>query len=135
MDAGKWLSEPSGIILRLHLPIEADRRGAYLRWSRSSCDISVLTAAVSYKISGGKMNGLKVAMGGLGPKARRFPELEALFEGRPLLPREDIEKSVMPLLKPIDDVRGSAVFKRLRGAALLADALHRAAIDPPEAAS
>jgi CO/xanthine dehydrogenase FAD-binding subunit len=66
-------------------------------------------------------------LGGLGPRARRFPELEALFEGSPLPPREKMESAVSPLLKPIDDLRASADFKRLRGAQLVADALCDAA--------
>jgi CO/xanthine dehydrogenase FAD-binding subunit len=62
-------------------------------------------------------------MGGLSPHARRFPELENLFEGAPLPDKAAIEAAAAPLFAPVDDVRGSAAFKRLRAAALLADVL------------
>jgi CO/xanthine dehydrogenase FAD-binding subunit len=66
-------------------------------------------------------------MGGLGPRARRFPELEALFEGRPLPSVDETEAAIAKLIDPIGDLRGSAAFKRLRASALLADALRAAA--------
>jgi CO/xanthine dehydrogenase FAD-binding subunit len=99
----------------------------YRRWNRVSCDLSVLGAAVAYELADGKIRGLRLALGGLGPKARRFPELETLFEGKVLPDREEIESTVRPFLHPIDDLRASAAFKRLRGAQLLADALLDAA--------
>ena len=105
------------------MPLLEGRRATYRRWNRAACDLSVLGVAVAYGIESGRVDGLRIALGGLGPKARRFPVLEALFEGRPLPAREEIEAAAAPLLKPIDDLRASAAFKRLRGAQLLADAL------------
>lgn len=113
----------SDLVLRVFLPLLEGRRASYRRWNRAACDLSVLGVAVAYGIEGSSVDGLRIALGGLGPKARRFPVLEALFEGRPLPAREDIEAAAAPLLKPIDDLRASAAFKRLRGAQLLADAL------------
>ena len=128
-----WLDEreasparASDLALRVVLPARAGMRAAYRRWNRVSCDLSVLGAAVAFGLEGDCVVGLRVALGGLGPKARRFPELEALFEGRRLPSREEIESAVSPILRPIDDLRASAAFKRLRGAQLLADALTEA---------
>jgi len=128
-------TDSSDLLLRVLVPVEEGRRAAYRRWNRVSCDLSVLGAAVSYELEasprgspfGGAVRRLRIALGGLGPKARRFPALEALFQGRPLPSREEIEAAAAPLLKPIDDLRASAAFKRLRGAQLLADALLEAA--------
>jgi CO/xanthine dehydrogenase FAD-binding subunit len=128
-------TDSSDLLLRVLVPIKEGRRAAYRRWNRVSCDLSVLGAAAAYELeaspkgspSGGAVRGLRIALGGLGPKARRFPALEALFQGRPLPSREEIEAAAAPLLKPIDDLRASAAFKRLRGAQLLADALIEAA--------
>lgn len=113
----------SDLLLRVFVPLMEGRRASYRRWNRAACDLSVLGASVAYGIENGSVDGLRIALGGLGPKARRFPVLEALFEGRPLPSRSEIEAAVAPLLKPIDDLRASAAFKRLRGAQLLADAL------------
>lgn len=121
-----WLAKPSGLLLGASMRVENGRGTAYRRWARTACDLAVLTASVSLTVQGGAIAGLRIALGGLGPHAMRFPELEALFEGKPLPAREAIESTVAPLLSPIDDLRGSAAFKRLRAAALLADALHDA---------
>jgi CO/xanthine dehydrogenase FAD-binding subunit len=138
-----WLSEreapPSrstDLILGVLVPLRGGIRALYSRWNRVSCDLSVLGAAVAYSLDNACVAGLRIALGGLGPKARRRPELEALFEGRPLPSRAEIEKAAAPLLKPVADLRASAEFKRLRGSQLLADALvdaHR--MDPAEARS
>ena len=124
-------SDSSDLLLRVLVPIIEGRRAAYRRWNRVSCDLSVLGAAASYELEasprgspfGGAVRGLRIALGGLGPKARRFPALEALFQGKPLPTREDIEAATAPLLRPIDDLRASAAFKRLRGAQLLASVI------------
>lgn len=122
-----WLAEPRGIILELHARVEADRKAASLRWGRSACDLAVLTVAAGFRPGpAGSIEGLRVAIGGAGPRARRFPEIEALLEGRALPPKAEIEGLAARLLPAVDDHRGGAAFKRLRGAALLADALHDA---------
>jgi CO/xanthine dehydrogenase FAD-binding subunit len=122
------------LALRVILPLRSGELACYRRWNRVSCDLSVLGAAVAYRFEGDAIVGLRLALGGLGPRARRFPELEALFEGRPLPTREGIETAVAPLLKPIDDLRASAAFKRLRGAQLVAEALLEATPVAPRGA-
>jgi CO/xanthine dehydrogenase FAD-binding subunit len=124
----------SDLILRVLVPLREGRLAAYRRWNRVSCDLSVLGAAAAFELEGQSgsaprgraIKDLRLALGGLGPRARRFPAIEALFEGRPLPSREEIEAAVSPLLEPIGDLRASAAFKRLRGAQLVADALHAA---------
>ncbi len=125
-----WLDRPKGLIVDVIIPLETGRRSAFRRWGRTACDISILTAAVSYRLEGGAMRELRIAAGGLGPRARLFPEIERLFEGKPLPRRADAEAAIAPLLSPVDDLRGSAAFKRLRGAGLIADALAGAVEEP-----
>lgn len=115
------------LITRIFIPMRAGTRAAYRRWSRTACDLSLLSAATAFTLEGSRAKGLKIALGGLGPRARRRPDLEALFEGRELPGREAIEASVISLLEPLGDLRGSAEFKALRGAQLVADALLEAA--------
>jgi probable selenate reductase FAD-binding subunit len=116
-------SRRDDLVLGVTLRLDPSIRAAYRRWNRASCDLSVLGAACAYRLEDGRARGLRLALGGLGPKARRRPDVEALFEGRALPSREEIEETVSPLLHPIDDMRASAAFKRLRGAQLIADAL------------
>jgi putative selenate reductase FAD-binding subunit len=116
-------SRKDDLVLTVALRLDPSVCATYRRWNRVACDLSVLGAACSYRLESGKLHGLRLALGGLGPKARRFPAIERLFEGAALPSREEIEATSAPLLNPIDDLRASAAFKRLRGAQLIADAL------------
>lgn len=118
-----WLAEPSGIVTYVEIPAAPGLRAAYARWSRTACDLSVLTCAVSYVSDGGAVRNVRIACGGLDARSRCFPELERLFEGLPLPGRDEAAAAVAPALKPISDLRGSAAFKRLRAAELVAEAL------------
>lgn len=131
VTAAEWQAASTaekGLIAGIEFELPASRRFAVGRYARSSCDVAVLTCAASAELGdvghGGRaLRGLRIAMGGLSPHARRFPELESLFEGTPLPEKAAIEAAAAPLFTPVDDVRGSAAFKRLRAAALLADVL------------
>jgi probable selenate reductase FAD-binding subunit len=134
-----WLAAPEGLVVSARLKLPLGRRAANLRWGRTACDLSVITVAVAYTLSRTAVGGgsseapallldTRVVIGGLGPRARRFPEIEKLLDLKPLPAKAEIEAAVAPLLSPIDDHRGSAAFKRLRAAALVADALHDAEV-------
>jgi probable selenate reductase FAD-binding subunit len=135
-----WLAErdqgaarSADLVLRVIVPTPKGRYAAYRRWNRVSCDLSVLGAAAAYELEGGRVSKLRIALGGLGPKSRRFPRLERLFENSPLPGRGEIEAAVAPLLEPISDLRASAAFKRLRESQLIADAIVDAQQVGPEA--
>jgi CO/xanthine dehydrogenase FAD-binding subunit len=120
------------IVLNIQFSLGAHRHAAYRRWNRVSCDLSVLGAAVAFEMESDLVKNLRIALGGLGPRARLFPELASLFEGTELPTREAVEAATAPLLHPIDDLRASAAFKRLRASQLLAEALLDAASDRSE---
>jgi len=121
-----WLARPEGLVLTVSVPVTAGVRASSLRSSRTACDIATGTAACAYRLEGGKLTDLRIAAGGFGPHAVLRADLAALFEGKPLPAKADIEKAVLPLLTARADLRGSAEYKQVRGAALLADALHAA---------
>lgn len=124
-----WLAAPEGLVLGVLIPAQpAGSRVAAVRASRTACDLATATAAARYALEGGTVIGLRVAMGGFGPRASLRPDLASLFEGKALPPKAEIEAAVRPLLSAKADQRGSAEYKRARGAALLADALHHAEV-------
>ena len=130
VGAAEWqamAAEERGIVAAVEFAAPAARRFAFSRYARTSCDVAVLTCAASAEFEAGEggpaARGLRIAMGGLSPHARRFPELERLFEGAALPDKAAIEAAAAPLLSPVADARGSAEFKRARAAALLADVL------------
>ena len=129
MAAAEWMAAPRGLLTAIEFPLGPKAhpvKAAYGRYARTSCDLSVLTVAVVMNGGAGPVSGLRIAMGGLGQRARRFPELEELFEGEPLPQKSDIEALARPLFSPRADWRGSAGYKALRAASLLADAIHDA---------
>lgn len=125
----QWLQErdsggrKADLILRILVPVKEGTRAAYRRWNRVSCDLSVLGAAAAYETKDGRLSSVRIALGGLGPKSRRSAEIEALFEGRALPSRDEIEKAAARLLRPLGDLRAGEGFKRLRGSQLIADAI------------
>lgn len=128
LPLASWLAAPHGIVLTVSFPLVVGMLAATLRSSRTACDVATATAAVVYRLEGQTIRDLRVALGGFGPHARRWPELETRFEGKSLPSKAAIEKETAVLLCVLGDQRGSVEYKRLRGAALLADALHAAEV-------
>ncbi|MBN1520426.1 MAG: FAD binding domain-containing protein [Spirochaetales bacterium] len=126
LDLDKWLAAPEGLVLRVIVPMAPGTLAAAGRASRTACDLATATVGVSYRLENGVIRGLRVALGGFSPHARLFPDLAALFEGTALPPKADIERVAKPLLTAISDHRGSADYKKQRGAVILADAMHAA---------
>lgn len=122
----QWLASPRGIILSVRVPLRQGLKASSLRSSRTACDIATSTVACAYSLDGGVIKDLSLAIGGFGPKAVIRPDIAALFTGKALAKKADIEKAVLPLLKAKSDMRGSAEFKELLGSTLIADALHAA---------
>jgi len=118
-----WLGRKEGLALAASFDTAPGTLAATSRASRTACDVATATVGVAYRLEGGAVKALKIAMGGFGPHARRMPKLEALFEGKPLPSKAEIEKLAEPSLDAISDQRGSAAYKKRRGAVILADAL------------
>jgi CO/xanthine dehydrogenase FAD-binding subunit len=77
--------------------------------------ISIVSAAVLIEPLEGEVAGARVGVGACAPVARRLPALEAALRGRPLdLTLADAldEGELHETLSPIDDVRGSADYRR-----------------------
>lgn len=125
-----WLASRKGLVLKILVPCPENTVAASRHSSRTACDVATVVMAVSGKAQGGRLADLRIVAGGFGPHAERRSDLERLFENRALPDRPAIEAAVRPLLKALDDVRGSAGFKSQLGAALLADLLHELAARP-----
>jgi len=122
----EWTDSPRGLLLNVRVKMAKGLRSSSLRASRTACDIATATAACAYRLEGGMVRDLRIAVGGFAAHPQLRPDIARLFEGSPLPTKAAIDKAVDPLLRAIADQRGSADYKRLRGAALVADALHAA---------
>ncbi len=88
--------------------------------------ISIVMAAAVLEVDGaGRVAAARVSVGACSPVARRLPALETALLGRPLdaglaaVP----EESHLDVLRPIDDMRGSAAYRRRAALTAVARAL------------
>lgn len=126
LSAEEWQNEAParrGIIAAIEFKAPPERRFAFARYARGAADLSLLSCAASAEFKGGRLSALRLAMGGLSPHVRRFPELERLFEGALPADKAAAEKAAAALLAPQGEARAGAAFKRARAASLLADTL------------
>jgi CO/xanthine dehydrogenase FAD-binding subunit len=98
-------------------------RSAFLKLgARSSLVISIAMVAGCLAVDGeGRIATAALAVGACSPVAQRLPALEARLGGQPLgaAPALEIEAADLAPLSPIDDVRGSAVYRREAAEVLL----------------
>jgi probable selenate reductase FAD-binding subunit len=117
-----------GLVLSVFVPATA--RGFGLgNQTRTANDISIITAAASLSVEGGKVKHPILAIGGVAGHVVRLHEVEEALDGRPLPASEKVESSIERAVHPIDDLRGSAAYKRHLAAVLgeraLRDAMNR----------
>lgn len=116
---------PGEMVVALHMPAppEAARGGWAKLGSRAYLVISIAMVAVLLELDGeGRIAMARVAVGACSPVARRLGALEAELVGkRP----EEVEVSAahLDVLAPLDDVRGSAAYRRGAVAELVARAI------------
>ncbi len=77
--------QPGELIESIVLPrSETARRSVYVKLrDRASFEFALVSAAVGLAIEGGTIQGARVAMGGVGAKPWRLPQVEAALLGRP----------------------------------------------------
>jgi CO/xanthine dehydrogenase FAD-binding subunit len=99
---GAAIHQNHEIIESVEIDFPREKLFAYGKYSRTSCDLAVITCAMSaYPGLDGTFKDVKTAMGGLSLHPRLFRDTEALV--------------------PLSDLRGSADYKRKRASVLLAE--------------
>lgn len=78
-------------------------------------DISATCAAISYKLTGGKLTGVKLAYNGLAPSPCRAPKLEAVLEGK--VPADvqaaDLDAAITASFVARDGLRATWAYRSL----------------------
>jgi carbon-monoxide dehydrogenase medium subunit len=123
--------QPGEIVRAISVrPLGATRRGIFLKLGlRRAQAISVVNVAVVLGFEGATVTEARIALGCVGPTIVRVREAEELLLGRPLgkaLAAEAAARAADAIV-PIDDVRGSAEYRRTAVAALVERALDRIA--------
>jgi probable selenate reductase FAD-binding subunit len=117
-------SKPAGLIVAVEIPAPAAGRGvASTNFTRTANDLSVITAAAALARDDAGVTSPILAIGGVAATVVRLPSVEQALAGAPLPSRERIAALVGAAVQPIDDLRGSAAFKRQLAGQLAADVL------------
>jgi CO/xanthine dehydrogenase FAD-binding subunit len=108
--------QPGELMVALHIAKPAhEPRSAFLKLgARRYLVISIAMAAATLEIDGGRIAAARVAVGACSAVAQRLPRLEAALLGAPLERRLGnlVDEAQLAPLAPIDDVRGSATYRR-----------------------
>ena len=118
--------EKNDLIIKIKISKENLKRKFALRnYVRSSADISIITAAVSF-IKNEVIEKPIIAVGGVDKHIIRLTGLEKIINGKKLPDKNEIENLVKSFINPDSDLRGSAEFKKHIAAVFVADCLHNA---------
>ncbi len=119
--------ESKPLITQVRIPkVDANRRVAVGNYTRTSNDMSILTAAVALTRDGERIRDPIVAAGGVARHVVRLKGVEGKLSDREMPDWEQIERWVAEEIAPMSDVRGSAEFKRYRSGVLVATTVERA---------
>jgi carbon-monoxide dehydrogenase medium subunit len=120
--------EAGELLLEVEIPsLPSGMHSSYQRLHRYQRP--TLGVAAAARFSGGKIAEARLAVGCIGPKALRLTELEgrvqgvAMSEARKIIGEE--KNKLRGLLKPVDDLLGSADYKLYMAGVMLGDALEQ----------
>lgn len=113
---------PGELVVAINVPRpQHDARSAFMKLgARRYLVISIAMAAATLEVADGRVAGARIAVGACSPVAERLPALEAALVGTPCVDMADrVEVAQLSDLSPLDDVRGSASYRRHAAATLL----------------
>lgn len=103
------------LAVELKLPPQpAGSVNAFARMTRTTLDLSKLNVAVRLDMSGKTVKEARVAIGAVAPTTIRLKKVEALLKGSQINDAllQKIVETVPTEIKPIDDVRSTAEYRR-----------------------
>jgi len=87
---------------------------AFARMTRTTLDLSKVNVAVRLDMSGKTVKEARVAIGAVAPTTIRLKKVEAILKGKQITDDilQKIVETVPTEIKPIDDVRSTAEYRR-----------------------
>src|SRR5262245_4831715 len=130
LDVYETQLEPDEVLLDVQIPaLPSGMMSAYLRLHRFQRP--TLGVAVAIRMNGETIAESRLAVGCIGSKCQRLPELETKIKGTPLSEAKRIvaeqKNYLRELLRPVDDLLGSADYKLYMTGVMLGDALEQTA--------
>ncbi|HSL44419.1 MAG TPA: FAD binding domain-containing protein [Anaerolineales bacterium] len=112
----KTVMQPDEMLVDISFPaIETTARGTFIKLAlRRAQAISIIDVAIVLDVEAGSVKSAAIALGAVAPTIIRAPEAEAYLVGKPLSDEvfEEAARLTMESCKPIDDIRGSAAYRR-----------------------
>lgn len=130
----RTMCRPDEMVTSIRIPrASMEGRSAFVKLgARRYLVISIAMAAARLVLApDGRITEAAIAVGACSPVARRLGRLEAALVGqRPEDIGQVVRDTAFEELSPIDDVRGSAAYRREAAQEIVVRALHQAAGDP-----
>jgi carbon-monoxide dehydrogenase medium subunit len=127
----KTVLRPGELVREIRVPaLRADQRGIFLKLGlRRAQAISVVDTAIVLTLQGDRVRASRITLGCVAPTIISAPSAEAYLTGRALDAETCAEAGRLASqdCTPIDDIRGSAGYRRMMVASLVADGLSRLA--------
>jgi CO/xanthine dehydrogenase FAD-binding subunit len=114
------------VITAFSFPAPGEGRGKFIKLGlRRGTACAVASVAVWLNAAEGKVEEIRIALGGVAPRPIRAPGTEQAFRGQALTEARiaELAKRLEEEIAPIDDVRGSAAYRRAVSVRLLARAV------------
>jgi xanthine dehydrogenase iron-sulfur cluster and FAD-binding subunit A len=112
----RTVMQPDEMLVDISFPaLPRTARGTFIKLAlRRAQAISIIDVAVTLDIEAGAVKSAAIALGAVAPTIIRAPEAEAFLAGKQLTDEvlEEAARLTMNSCKPIDDIRGSAAYRR-----------------------
>jgi carbon-monoxide dehydrogenase medium subunit len=112
---GRTVLQDNELVAEVILPAPRPRTGgAFFRRTRTAMDIAVVCGATVLNLSNGTCQEARISLGAVGPTPLRAVRAEAVLQGQTLTDQrlEEASRIASEEARPIDDVRGSAEYRR-----------------------
>ena len=126
---GQTILQPGEMIKEISFPIPKGKTAFVKLGRRKALTLSVVNAAVRLEMNRKRCREARIALGSMAPTPLRCSEAERLLQDREIsidLIRQCASEAIAAS-SPIDDQRASAWYRKRAGAAVVAEALARAA--------
>jgi len=112
----KTVMRPDEMMVDISFPaMKSTARGTFIKLAlRRAQAISIIDVALILDLEGNTVKSASIALGAVAPTIIRAPEAEGYLVGKQLTDAVIAEAAILTMnsCKPIDDIRGSAVYRR-----------------------
>ena len=112
---GRTVLQDNELVAEVILPAPRPHTGgAFFRRTRTAMDIAVVCGATVLHLTNGTCQEARISLGAVGPMPLRAVRAEAVLQGQTLTDQrlEEASHIASEEARPIDDVRGSAEYRR-----------------------